>query len=51
MKIEWNFIQSLPVSRQGSQETSATYYPQDALRLPVGSQGSLAGAGGLNRKL
>jgi hypothetical protein len=37
MKKEWNF-------HQGSQETSTTYYPQDTLRLPVGRQGSLAGA-------
>jgi hypothetical protein len=37
MKKEWNF-------HQGSLETSITCCPQDTLRLPVGRQGSLAGA-------
>jgi hypothetical protein len=37
MKNEWNF-------HQGSLETSITCCPQDNLRLPVGRQGSLAGA-------
>ena len=45
MNNEWNLYSSVPVSRQGSRETSTTYCPQDVLRLPVGRQGSLAGAG------